>query len=137
MSAPRSVGRGGGTLGFWQSDRILEAAAGAAALVSRPCPPPRPPPPPMATENSNKNMTIRRIYNEVIYFFEISVCSKPTNYNIYTILGGPTGGCTFRIGYKGKRDHSRGVTRLTMHRPASTPAQKSGTILPLPIGRPQ
>ena len=49
---------GGGVPGFWQYDRRREAAAGAAALVSRQWSPP-----PNVAEY-NKNMTIRRIYNK-------------------------------------------------------------------------
>ena len=62
----QSAGRGGAP-GFWQYDRRREATAGAEALVSRQWNPP-----PNITENNN-NMTIRRIYNKAIYFFEMSV----------------------------------------------------------------
>ena len=52
----------------------------------------------------------------------------------YDTGGGPTDGWTFRIGYKGKRDHSR-LHAPDVRRPASTAAHTSGTIFPLQFDR--
>ena len=76
VSAPASR-LGGGAPGFWQYDRRREAASGAAALVSR-----QRNPPPNVAENSN-NMTIGRIYNKAIYFFEMSVLFETGELNAY------------------------------------------------------
>ena len=72
---------GGGAPGFWQYDRRREAAAGAAALVSRQWNPP-----PNVAENHN--MTIRRIHNKAIYFFEMSVLYESGELNAYVYDGG-------------------------------------------------
>ena len=59
-----------------------EAAAGAAALES--C---QWSPPPNVGETSY-SMTIRRIYNEAIYFFELLVVFKTGELNTYVYDGG-------------------------------------------------
>ena len=59
-----------------------EAAAGAAALVS--C---QWTPPPNVAENNN-NMTIRRIYNKAICFFEMSVLFETGEFNTYVYDSG-------------------------------------------------
>ena len=80
VSAPTSR-LGGGVPGFWQYDRRRDAAAGAAALVSR-----QPvEPPPNVAEN---NMTIRRTYNKAIYFFEMSVLFETGELNAYVYDSG-------------------------------------------------
>ena len=61
VSAPASR-LGGEAPGFWQYDSRREAAAGAAALVSRQWNPP-----PNVAEN---NVTIRRIYNKSRFFIK-------------------------------------------------------------------
>ena len=71
---PRPVGWGGGAPGFWQYDRRREAAAGAAALVSRQWNPP-----PNA---------IRRICNKAIHFFEMSVLFETGELNAYVYDSG-------------------------------------------------
>ena len=58
-----------------------EAAAGAVALVSRQWSPP----PNVA---KNNNMTIRRIYNKAIYFFEMSALFETGELNAYVHDGG-------------------------------------------------
>ena len=63
MFEPRPVGWEGGTLGLWQYNRRLEAAAVAAALVSRQWSPS-----PIASENNSKK-AIRRIFNQLVYRF--------------------------------------------------------------------
>ena len=73
VSALASLLRGGAP-GFWQYDRRREAAAGAAALVSRQWKPPA---------HAENNMTIRRIYNTAIYFFEMSVLFETGELNTY------------------------------------------------------
>ena len=44
-------------------------------------------PPPNVAENNN-NMTIRRIYNKAIYFFEMSVLFETGELNAYVYDGG-------------------------------------------------
>ena len=97
MLVPRPVGWGGGAPGFWQYDRRREAAAGAAALVSRQWNPT-----PNVAENNN-NMTIRRIYNKAIYFFEMPVLFETGESNTYVYdSGGLHRRNTFRTEGKGR-----------------------------------
>ena len=54
----------------------------------------------------------RRI--KAIHLFETSVLFRTDEFiYLYDTERGPIDGWTFRIGCKGKRDHSRGLTRLT------------------------